>query len=54
MSSFRFSQQCCRGFTFFQECDVVLTALELMRVRSSFIYKGLEEGPTVLRTVKNH
>jgi len=38
-----------------QECDVVLISLEVMRVRSSFIYKGLEdEGTTVLRTAKNH
>jgi len=55
MCSFRFSQRCCRGFTSFQECDVVLISLEVMRVRSSFIYKGLEdEGTTVLRTAKNH
>ena len=55
MSSFRFLQQCCRGFTSFQECDVVLIALEVMRVRNSFIYKDLEdEGTAVLRIVKNH
>jgi len=53
MCSFRFSQRCCRGFTSLQECDAVFITLEVARVRSSFIYKGLaDEGTTVLSTVK--